>query len=417
MSIRVLMLGWEFPPFISGGLGTACYGLTRAMENLDVNITMLLPVGTWSLEGKPHSYFELEAGADENPAHITFKPVPSELPNPYHHPRPQSLRLRCAGSIGGYDGNLVERVDDYAKRCVELIEEPSFDVIHAHDWVTFPAGMALSAKFSKPLVVHIHATEFDRSGEWVNHKIYEIERRGLEAASAVMAVSQYTANILVERYGVTQQKIRVVHNGIQPKPLSRRDSAEADGQRIVLFLGRVTGQKGPYHFVDAAERVLKRLQNVKFVIAGWGDLAPAIIEEVATKRLGSKILFTGFLRGNQVDRAYRAADVYVMPSVSEPFGLTAVEAMQQGVPVILSKTTGVGEILRRGAVKIDFWDAEKIAKTIVNILSDRALAERLVRNGQEEIRPLTWEVAARKCLAVYHEAVRTAPMYMMAGGG
>jgi glycogen synthase len=389
------------------------------MENLDVNITMLLPVGTWSLDGKPHDYIELDTGADENPAHITFKPVPSELPNPYHHPRAQSLRLRCAGSIGGYDGNLAERVDDYAKRCVELIDEPSFDVIHAHDWVTFPAGIALSAKFSKPLVVHIHATEFDRSGEWINGKVYEIERRGLEAASAVMAVSHYTANILVERYGIPQHKIRVVHNGIRPTPFSERISGGANGQKqkIVLFLGRVTGQKGPYHFIDAAERVLKKLQNVKFVIAGWGDMAPAIIEEVAAKRLGSKILFTGFLRGNQVDRAYQAADVYVMPSVSEPFGLTALEAMQKGVPVILSKTTGVGEILRRGAIKVDFWNAEKIAEAIVNILSDRSLAERLVRDGQEEIRLLTWEVAAKKCLTVYHEAVETTPTHIGAGGG
>jgi glycosyltransferase involved in cell wall biosynthesis len=403
MSIKVLMLGWEFPPFISGGLGTACYGLTRAMENMNVNITMLLPVGTWGCEGNFYNCFELQAAADENPANITFRPVPSELPNPYNSLHP--LRLRCAGSIGGYDGNLAERVDEYARRCTDLMEQESYDVIHAHDWVTFPAGIALSAKFSKPLVVHVHATEFDRSGQYINNTVYEIERRGMEAATLVIAVSQYTSEILVERYGVPRHKIRAVHNGIIPKPVARRQPAGTNGQRIVLFLGRITGQKGPYYFIDAAEKTLGRLRNVKFVVAGWGDLAPAIIEQVAARRLGSKILFTGFLRGEQVDRAYQAADVYVMPSVSEPFGLTAVEAVQQGVPVILSKTTGVGEILHHGAVKIDFWNAEKIAETIINILGDNTLAEKLIKDGRDEIRLLTWEAAARKCLAVYHEAI------------
>jgi glycosyltransferase involved in cell wall biosynthesis len=406
MSIKVLMLGWEFPPFISGGLGTACYGLTRAMENLNVNITMLLPVGTWGCEGNFYNCFELQAAEDENPANITFRPVPSELPNPYTRTHP--LRLRCAGSVGGYDGNLAERVDEYARRCTELIEQESYDVIHAHDWVTFPAGIALSAKLSRPLVVHVHATEFDRSGQCINDTVYEIERRGMKAASLVIAVSQYTSDIIVERYGVPRHKIRVVHNGIIPKPDVRRQPDKTNGQRIVLFLGRITGQKGPYYFIDAAEKTLGRLRNVKFVVVGWGDLAPAIIEQVAAKRLGSKILFTGFLRGEQVNRAYQAADVYVMPSVSEPFGLTAVEAVQQGVPVILSKTAGVGEVLHRGAVKIDFWDSEKIAETIVNILGDNTLAEKLIKDGQDEIRLLTWEAAARKCLAVYHEAIAMA---------
>ena len=401
MSIKVLMLGWEFPPFISGGLGTACYGLTRAMENMNVNITMLLPIGTWGCEGNFYNCFELQAAEDENPSNITFRPVPSELPNPYtgSHTRSQPLRLRCAGSIGGYDGNLAQRVDEYAKRCTDLIEQESYDVIHAHDWVTFPAGIALSAKLSKPLVVHVHATEFDRSGSYVNETVYEIERHGMEA------VSQYTSNILIERYAVPRHKIRIVHNGIMPKPPAPQQPAKKNGQRIVLFLGRITGQKGPYHFIDAAEKTLTRLKNVKFVVAGWGDLAPAIIEQVAARRLGSKILFTGFLRGGQVDRAYQTADIYVMPSVSEPFGLTAVEAVQQGVPVILSKTTGVGEILNRGAVKIDFWDTEKISETIVKILSDHALSEKLTEAGREEIRFLTWEAAASKCLTAYQEAM------------
>jgi glycogen synthase len=400
------MLGWEFPPFISGGLGIACYGLTRAMENLDVDITMLLPVGTWSPEGKFHTCYELEACADENLAHITFKPVPSELPNPYCSSQSShSMRLHCAGAIGGYDGNLVERVNEYAQRCVKITKGQKYDVIHAHDWVTFPAGMALSEKTSKPLVVHVHATEYDRSGNSINKKVYEIERRGMQAASLVIAVSQYTAEILVEKYNVPRHKIRVVHNGAMPKSGRQWEQPEKFGEKIVLFLGRITGQKGPYHFIDAAEKVLAKLNKVKFVMAGWGDLAPGIIEYVAARGLGTKILFTGFLRDGQVERAYQAADVFVMPSVSEPFGLTAVEAIQNEVPVILSKTTGVGEVLRRGAVKVDFWDCDKIAEAIINILTDNVLAEKLINEGKQEIRLLTWEAAAKKCLIVYHEAV------------
>jgi glycosyltransferase involved in cell wall biosynthesis len=418
LSIDVLMLGWEFPPFISGGLGTACYGLTRAMANMDVNILMLLPASTWGIEGQEHNFIEMESSSGENPEHIKFKPVPAEVPNPYSGASPslrqsafrsRSLRIRCAaGAIGGYDGNLVERVSEYARCCAELIKEPSFDVIHAHDWVTYPAGIALSTKFSKPLIVHVHATEFDRSGASINHKIFDIERKGMEAASVILAVSEYTADIIVKYYGIPRSKITVVHNGTNPKPVTVDSRFQKNGEKIVLFLGRITGQKGPYHFVETAEKVLKKLKNVKFIMAGWGDLAPSTIEAVAAKKLGTKILFTGFLRGKEVERAYQAADVYVMPSVSEPFGLTAVEAIQHKVPVILSKTTGVGEVLNRGAVKVDFWDSGKMAEAIIDILDNPNRAEELVKNGKEEVRDLTWEAAARKCVNAYHSVLASA---------
>ncbi|MBN1975524.1 MAG: glycosyltransferase family 4 protein [Sedimentisphaerales bacterium] len=405
MSIDVLMLGWEFPPFISGGLGTACYGLTHAMKDMDVNILMLLPASTWGIEGQTHSFFEMESSLEDSPEHITFKPVPSEIPNPYYNARSHPFRIGCAGAIGGYDGNLVERVSEYARCCTELMKDQSFDVIHAHDWVTYPAGIALSSKYSKPLIVHVHATEFDRSGSFINQKIFEIERKGMAAASVIIAVSEYTADIIMSNYGVPRHKIRVVHNGISHKNYAGKYQIYKNGDKIVLFLGRITGQKGPYHFVEAAEKVLQKLENVKFIMVGWGDLAPSTIETVAAKNLGTKILFTGFLRGWQVERAYRSADVYVMPSVSEPFGLTAVEAIQQNIPVILSKTSGVGEILNKGVVKIDFWDSNKIAETIIKILSNPQWAEELVRNGKEEIRNLTWEAAAKKCVTFYHNVM------------
>lgn len=405
MSINVLMLGWEFPPFISGGLGTACYGLTHAMKNMDVNIVMLLPTSTWGIEGQEHTFLEIETSMGENPEHITFKPVPSKIPNPYQIARTYPLRIGCAGAIGGYDGNLVERVNEYAQCCTKLMKGQNFDVIHAHDWVTFPAGMLLSEKFSKPLIVHVHATEIDRSGSSVNKKIFEIERKGMEAASVIITVSEYTADIVVRNYGIPREKIKVVHNGASVSNYAGKYNVYKNGEKIVLFLGRITGQKGPYHFIEAAEKVLQKLDNVKFIMAGWGDLAPSAIETVAAKNLGTKILFTGFLRGWQVERAYRYADVYVMPSVSEPFGLTAIEAIQQNIPVILSKTTGVGEVLDKGVVKIDFWDTNKIAESIIKILTNSKWAEELVRNGKDEIRSLTWEDAAKKCVNFYQSAM------------
>jgi glycogen(starch) synthase len=400
--MRVLMLGWEFPPYISGGLGTACYGLTCAMERLDLDIVMLLPANTQGVDSRMAAPLTVRQFGD-NPSHVTFQTVPYKLPNPYQRMRP--VRVVGTGQAGGYDGNLIERVYEYAQRCLEMVKVRTFDVIHAHDWVTFPAAVALATELQKPLVVHIHATEYDRCGENMNREVYEIERQGMQAASAVIAVSHFTAGILAVRYSVPFDKIRVVHNGINPRqvlhrPYTRRREA------TVLFLGRITYQKGPEFFVRAAEQVLQKQRNVRFVMAGWGDQAPGIVEMVAARRLGTKIHFTGFLRGGQVDNAYRMSDLYVMPSVSEPFGLTALEAIQYRLPVILSKTTGVGEVLRDGALKIDFWDVNKMAEQIVDVLKTPPLAERLCTSALSEISPLTWDAAAKKCLSVYSDVSR-----------
>ncbi len=403
--MRVLMLGWEFPPYISGGLGTACYGLTCAMERLDLDIVMLLPTNTQSLDNAEKSSNESQISS-ENLKRVIFRTVPNTLPNPYQKLRP--IRVFGTGQAGGYDGNLLERVFEYAQRCIEIVKVKSFDVIHAHDWVTFPAAVALSNALQKPLVVHIHATEYDRSGEYINHEVYKIERQGMEAATAIIAVSNYTAGMLANYYGVPGNKIHVVHNGINPKTINHRPNNHRE--TVILFLGRITSQKGPEFFIKAAEQVLEKHKNIKFIMAGWGDLAPDIIEMVAAKKLGSKILFSGFLRGEQVDKAYSMSDIYVMPSVSEPFGLTALEAVQQGLPVILSKTTGVGEILREGALKVDFWDVNRLAGQIVDVLNNPGLADRLRANAENEIRNLTWDAAARKCLSVYHSVSQQVEM-------
>jgi glycosyltransferase involved in cell wall biosynthesis len=375
------------------------------MEQLDLDIVMLLPTNSRDAGATAAGFNDTELPPDKL-MRVVFRVVPYKLPNPYHnqkqhHQKKRPVRVVGTGQAGGYDGNLIGRVYEYANRCVDMVRDKTFDMIHAHDWVTFPAAAALSESLQKPLIVHVHATEIDRSGELVNREVFEIERQGMKRASAVIAVSNYTAGIINRHYGIAADKIYVVHNGINYRPAERRAVNRRRGARV-LFLGRITSQKGPEYFVKAAEQVLRKCKNVKFVMAGWGDLAPDMVEMVASRRLGSKILFTGFLRGNQVDLAYRMSDIYVMPSVSEPFGLTALEAVQQGLPVILSKTTGVGEILCDGALKVDFWDANKMAEHIVDILNNPVLAENLRTKARDEIRNLTWDVAAKKCLSIYN---------------
>ena len=425
------MLGWEFPPFISGGLGTACHGLTRAMMRRDMEILFVLPKAITGPEGVPATLPRRPAGSPALPqgaAGMEVRAVPSAVTSPYGHTmpgpeapvcaaakaaQPQSvvagspaLRVVGTGAAGGYEGDLVGRIEEYAARCAEVVKDETFDVIHAHDWVTFPAGLAIAARSGKPLVVHVHSTEFDRSGENVNRPVYQIERRGMHGSQAIIAVSQRTKQTIVERYGIAPEKVRVVHNGVEPaRPAP--SAPDGNGEKTVLFLGRITMQKGPEFFVRAAQRVLSKRNHVRFVMAGWGDLGPRTVEQVAAMGLGTRVRFTGFLRGDEVRRAYRAADVYVMPSVSEPFGLAALEAIQHGVPVVLSKTSGAAEVLPHGALLVDFWDVDRMADTILALLNHPELSEAVLRQGMAEVRRLTWAEAARKCVEVYEEHVST----------
>jgi glycosyltransferase involved in cell wall biosynthesis len=378
------------------------------MERLGMEILFLLPI---TIENQDSRQMQWQTAASEeqlctlgkpDAGHVVVRAVHSAFCSPYHS---NAVRMAGMGAVGGYDGDLIGKVWAYAERCFRLAKDEQFDVIHAHDWLTFPAGMTLAAQSGRPLIVQIHATEFDRSGQDLNEAVYNIERQGLHAATTVIAVSHLTKRILVECYGVPPEKIEVVHNGIEPKSAAAMASAKRRKEKIVLFLGRITMQKGPEFFVRAAAKVLQRLDNVKFVMAGWGDLAPRVVEQVAAMGLGRRIHFTGFLRGKQVERAYGMADVYVMPSVSEPFGLTALEAIQHGVPTILSKSSGVAEVLKDSVLKVDFWDVQQISIEIIELLQSSALAQRLGRNGREEIQSLTWDAAAQKCVVVYQKAV------------
>jgi len=402
--MRILMFGWEFPPAISGGLGTACFGMTKALAQRGHRITFVMPV----LPEPGHqshvtlvaaSAFAETAGP---PAGITVRPVESPL-RPYMAP-PDYGRLEesLLASPGPYGPDLFSELERYAQAAGLIARRVPFDVIHAHEWLSVPAALRARSVSGRP-VLHVHALEFDRSGGAADARIVAIERLGLLEADRVIAVSHFTKRAIVERYGIDPGKIRVVHNAV-----SRSEAARATGGskpfsgKIVLFLGRITHQKGPGVFVEAAARVLRVLPDVTFVMAGSGDLMPQMIERVAELGLGSRFLFTGFLRGEEVERMYAASDLYVMPSVSEPFGIAPLEAMRSDVPVILSRQSGVAELLHH-ALQVDFRDVDDLAGKICAVLTYEALAREMVERSREELAGITWDRAARQIEEVYEQ--------------
>jgi glycosyltransferase involved in cell wall biosynthesis len=425
------MLGWEFPPFISGGLGTACYGLTKALDQLGINIIFCLPR---MIGGNYTSHVKLLSPANriaeitmiDELKNVTFRTIRSSLqpystPDIYQRRIEEALRLKQAaggnpGSVfmGGmhYSGNMYDEVHRYAAIAAELAASEQFDVVHAHDWMTYPAGIAVSAISGKPLVVHVHSTEFDRSGEHVNQMIYDIERMGMERANKIIAVSYYTRSIIINRYGISGNKVEVVYNGVQRNGGDNGnwpfvESGIKKDERIVLFLGRITMQKGPEYFLQAAKKVLEVMDNVKFVMAGSGDLMHRTIEMAAGLGIGQKVLFTGFLQGEEVQKIYEMADLYVMPSVSEPFGIAPLEALNNDVPVIISKQSGVSEVLAH-ALKVDFWDINEIANKIIAVLKYPPLGVTLRNYGNSEVRRLRWKDSAAKCVRIYQEMLGAA---------
>jgi glycogen(starch) synthase len=305
---------------------------------------------------------------------------------------------------------MYSEVHRYAAVAVDLARSEQFDVVHAHDWMTYPAGIAVSAMSGKPLIVHVHSTEFDRSGEHVNQVIYDIERMGMHAAHKVVAVSHFTRSIIIGRYGVGGEKVEVVHNGVERNgngAWALTETGIKKDEKIVLFLGRITMQKGPEYFLGAAKKVLEVMENVKFVMAGSGDMMHRAVELAAELGIGHKVLFTGFLRGEDVQKIYRMADLFVMPSVSEPFGIVPLEALEHDVPVIISKQSGVSEVLRH-ALKVDFWDVNEMANKIVAVLKYPPLSMTLRDYGNFEVRKLSWSDSASKCGKIYEETLAAA---------
>ena len=421
------MLGWEFPPFISGGLGTACYGLTRAMDQLGMEVMFILPK---MVESKYATHVKLlTPGSSRTSAssvklhelknvkiHSIDSPLqPYTTPDTYQQRIEETLRHKqeiLGGSISSasqlfiskdYSSDMYTEVHRYAAMAAELAEDQQFEIVHAHDWMTYPAGIAVSAISGRPLVVHVHSTEFDRSGEHVNQAIYDIEREGMHRADKVITVSHFTRNIIISRYGISGDKVEVVYNGVERTGKWSMDETVIDkDEKIVLFLGRITMQKGPEYFLQAAKKVIELMDNVKFVMAGSGDLMHRAIEMAAELGIGQKVLFTGFLRGEDVQKIYKMADLYVMPSVSEPFGIAPLEALDNDVPVIISKQSGVSEVLVH-ALKVDFWDVNEIANKIIAVLKYPPLQMTLRSHGNFEVRRLRWKDAAARCGKIYEE--------------
>ena len=423
--MRVLMFGWEFPPHISGGLGTACYGLTKGLSYFDdMDILFVVPK---AFGDEDQSKLRLIGANDivlsEQNIHyqdlmnkIRFMEVNSNI-IPYTDPeeyfklleqdksgKKQFVHVRFSGKLeftGGYGVNLYQEIANYAAVATDIAAAQDFDVIHSHDWLTYPAGMAAKQVSGKPLVVHVHATDFDRSGGNVNPGVYEMEKRGMEAADKVITVSNLTRNTVIHNYGIPADKVVTVYNAVDPV-VQQENIIVKKGfdEKIVTFLGRITMQKGPEYFIEVAKKVLQKMDNVRFVMAGSGDMMIKMIWHATSLRIMDKFHFTGFLRGDDVYRMFSLTDVYVMPSVSEPFGISPLEAMQSNVPVIISHQSGVAEILKH-AIKVDFWDIDAMADAIYGILNYEALSRTFKKYGKEEVENLKWENSARKVREVY----------------
>jgi glycosyltransferase involved in cell wall biosynthesis len=299
----------------------------------------------------------------------------------------------------------MSEVMRYASAAGSIAKKVSFDIIHVHDWLTMLAGVEAKRISGKPLIVHAHALEFDRSGDNINKAVYDIEKYGMENADRVIAVSHYTKDTIIQKYGIDPAKVTVIHNAVTKDLVPYNSQYKRMGKdKVVLFLGRITFQKGPDYFVEAAAKVLAHSDNVRFVMAGSGAMAPNMIERIAELKLGRKFHFTGFLKGQEVEQMYRESDVYVMPSVSEPFGISPLEAMRYDVPVIISKTSGVAEVLS-SALKVDFWDIDELAGKILAVLNHKSLRDELVARGSVELKTIQWDNAAARLTEVYNQFI------------
>ncbi|HNZ72056.1 MAG TPA: glycosyltransferase [Prolixibacteraceae bacterium] len=423
--MKVLMFGWEFPPHISGGLGTACYGLTKGLSGFDdIEIIFVVPKA-WGDEDQ--SSMKL-IGAGDIPVtrkKIKFDDIQQKIDYfevdsmivPYVDPDEfwklssikRSSKTRFVetddfGKIkftGQYGADLISEIYNYALVAETIASDNEFDIIHAHDWLTYPAGIAAKRISGKPLVIHVHATDFDRSGGSVNPKVYAIEREGMEVADKIITVSNLTKQIVIEKYGIDPSKVVTVYNAVEPVTFDTRKALKRGiDDKIVTFLGRITMQKGPEYFIEAAHKVLKRTKNVRFVMAGSGDMMNAMVRRAAALRITDHFYFTGFLRGDDVFNMFKMSDVYVMPSVSEPFGISPLEAMQSDVPVIISKQSGVAEILTH-AIKIDFWDINAMADAIYALVTYPALSREFKKQGRTEVDSLQWKNSAKNVRDVY----------------
>lgn len=418
--MKALMFGWEYPPHILGGLGTASYGLTKGMAlQPDMDITFVMPRPS----GDEDKSFAKIIGACHTP--IVWKDVDWEYtkkrlskfmdPQDYYDMRNNIyadfsyMHTNDLGAIefsGKYPTNLLEEINNYSIMAGVIARTWKFDVIHSHDWLTYPAGIHAKSVLGVPLVVHVHATDFDRSRGSVNPQVYSIEKNGMDHADHIICVSDLTRKTVIEKYHQDPSKVSTVHNAVEP--LSPEIEAikveKLSSDKVVTFLGRITMQKGPEYFVEAAARVLERSKHIRFVMAGSGDMMEKMIWLASEKKISDRFHFTGFLKGKQVYEMLKRSDVYVMPSVSEPFGISPLEAMQCGIPSIISKQSGCAEILTH-ARKVDYWDVDAMANMIYSICTYPTLAEELSVEGKNEVDQIKWEYAGQKVRDIYNKLI------------
>jgi glycogen(starch) synthase len=399
--MKVLMYGWEFPPNISGGLGVACYGIVQSLLNLGVNCTLVLPHMGDELINQDERFTIVRANTPSG--HFAVQSIDALL-RPYQTDVSYQLfynKMDSSSKKKIYGENLWAEIYRYADSASQIAAKHQHDVIHAHDWLTILAGVKAKEMSGKPLIFHVHALEIDRSGAHCHQAVFDIEKFGMEQADVIIAVSQFTKNIIMQHYGIAEEKIAVVHNGVF-KPSSEVSMHEYafKPRPIVLFLGRVTHQKGPCFFIEAAKKILSKRQDIEFIIAGEGDQLPHMIETVAAEGISGHVHFTGFLDQDAVNALYMISDIYVMPSVSEPFGIACLEALSHDLPVIISKQSGVSEVLHH-ALKIDYWDVDALVEKIIALIDFPALRDEMLQHNQKELERLSWHSAGKKIKHIY----------------
>jgi glycogen(starch) synthase len=418
--MKALMLGWEFPPHILGGLGTASYGLTKGMaKQEDMEILFVVPK-PWGDEDQ--SFLKI-IGCNNTP--IVWRDVSRETvkarlekfmnPEEYFWMRDNIYAnfnymntndLGCLEFSGRYPSNILEETNNYSIVTGVIARTYQYDIIHAHDWLTYSAGLHAKNVSGKPLVIHVHATEYDRSRGKPNPIVYGIEKNGMDHCNHIICVSNLTRKTVIENYHQPEWKVSTVHNAVEPLSPEIEAIERLSGvkEKVITFLGRITMQKGPEFFVDAATLVLKRTKHIRFVMAGSGDMMNQMIRLVADRGIADRFHFTGFLRGKQVYEMLKSSDVFVMPSVSEPFGISPLEAMQCGVPSIISNQSGCAEILNN-VIKTDYWDVDAMADAMYSICTYPGMAEYLKEEGKREVDGIVWEDAGKKVRAIYDRLV------------
>ena len=417
--MKALMFGWEFPPHILGGLGTASFGLTKGIvENGDMDITFVIPK-PWGDE--PKEYAKI-IGANTTPVvwrDVNWDHVQSRIGNVMDPQLYYDLRnhiysdfnylhtndLGCIEFSGRYPDNLLEELNNYSIVAGVIARTVDFDVIHSHDWLTYPAGIHAKQVTGKPFVIHVHATDFDRSRGNVNPTVFAIEKDGMNFADHIITVSNLTRRTVIEKYGIDPSKVSTVHNAVEPLSEEYLNvTVPPKHDKVVTFLGRITMQKGPEYFVEAAAQVLQKVKNVQFVMAGGGDMLETMIRLAARRGIAERFHFAGFLKGKQVYEMLKASDVFIMPSVSEPFGISPLEAMQMGVPSIISKQSGCAEILNN-VIKVDYWDIDAMANAIYSIITYPAMYRELSEHGLAEVDQIRWKYAGKKCIDIYKRLI------------